>query len=122
MNEGQAICLKCGVAAGKGKGFCAHCGEAVNENAEVCLKCGFKIETEEEAAEKKAGDLGGQDKMAMALVCFFLGGIGIHNFMMGEKRRGIMKIIFCFLCGISGILALIDFVKILTDRYVVDRS
>jgi TM2 domain-containing membrane protein YozV len=57
--------------------------------------------------------------MIMALVCFFLGGIGVHNFMMGEKRRGIKKIIFSFLCGIGGILALIDFVKILTDKYEV---
>ena len=40
--------------------------------------------------------------------------------MMGETKKGIMKIVFCFLCGISGILALIDFIKILMDKYVVD--
>ena len=51
---------------------------------------------------------------------FFLGGIGIHNFMMGETKKGIFKIVMAFCCGIGGILALIDFVKILMDKYVVD--
>ena len=116
LNENQAICLKCGVAVGNGKSFCAHCGAPVNEGAAVCLACGCKLEEEKKAA---AGNLNGQDKIVMALVCFFLGAIGIHNFMMGEKKRGTMKIIFCFICGISGIVALIDFIKILMDKYEV---
>lgn len=58
----------------------------------------------------------------MALVCFFLGGIGIHNFIMGETKKGVMKIVTSFLCGIGGILALIDFVKILMGTYVVDPN
>lgn len=117
MNDNQAICLKCGVAVGTGKAFCKHCGKPVNENAAVCLNCGCKIEDEQEKA--KNGALNGQDKMTMALICFFLGGIGIHNFMMGEKKRGIIKIITFFCCGISSIIALIDFIKILMDKYDV---
>ncbi len=118
MNDNQAICLKCGVAVGEGKAFCKHCGKSVNENAAVCLNCGCKIEDEQE--KTKAGALNGQDKMTMALICFFLGGIGVHNFMMGEKKRGIIKIITFFCCGISSILALIDFIKILMDKYEVN--
>ena len=114
LNENQAICLKCGVAVGDGKGFCANCGNPVNENAAVCLNCGCKIEDKKNAN----GNLNGQDKITMALICFFLGGIGIHNFMMGETKKGIWKIVLSFLCGIGGILALIDLVKILTDKYV----
>ena len=68
----------------------------------------------------KSPNLNGQDKTTMALVCFFLGGWGIHHFMMGEKTKGIHKILFCLLCGISGILALIDFINILTDKYVAE--
>ena len=64
--------------------------------------------------------LNGQDKVVMILICLFLGGLGIHNFMMGETKKGIVKIVasFCFYLG--GILALIDLVKILTDKYEVD--
>ena len=42
--------------------------------------------------------------------------------MMGEKKKGIIKIILSFVCGIGGILALIDFIKILTDTYEVEVS
>ena len=119
MNDNQAICLKCGVATGSGNSHCANCGQPVDPNAAVCLSCGVAIQ-KAKAAGAKAGDLGGQDKITMALVCFFLGGLGIHNFMMGEKKKGITKIIMAFCFGISGILALIDLIKILTDKYEVN--
>ncbi len=115
MNDNQAICLNCGVKTGDGSAFCANCGNALPENAEVCLNCGVAVKS-----AKAAGDLGGQDKVTMALICFFLGGIGIHNFMMGETKKGILKIVLTFCFGISGILALIDFIKILLDKYEVN--
>lgn len=112
MNANQAICLKCGVKQGEGNAFCANCGKPMNPGAEVCLNCGV--------AAKKADDLNGQNKTTMALVCFFLGGIGVHNFMMGETKKGIVKIAATCCFGIGCILALIDFIKILTNSYVVD--
>ena len=118
LNENQAICLKCGVAVGDGKGFCANCGNPVNENAAVCLNCGCKIEDKKNAN----GNLNGQDKITMALICFFLGGIGIHNFMMGESKKGIFKIVSCLCCGLGFIFALVDFIRILCGSYVVDPN
>ena len=112
MNDNQAICLKCGVKTGQGEGYCQNCGQPVAPGAEVCLSCGVAV--------KKAGDYGKYDKMIIALVCFFLGGLGIHNFMLGETKKGVVKIVFSFLCGIGGILALIDFIKILMDKYEVN--
>lgn len=112
MNANQAICLKCGVKTGEGDAYCANCGKPMNPGAEVCLNCGVAV--------KKAGNFGGHDKITMALICFFLGGIGIHNFMMGETKKGIVKIVASLCFGIGCILALIDFVRILTDSYVVD--
>lgn len=111
MNENQAICLNCGVKTGTGKNFCKNCGSGLPAGAEVCMNCGVSV---------KANDLGGQDKVVMALICFFLGGLGIHNFMMGETKKGIVKIITTCCCGIGGILALIDFIKILMDKYTAD--
>lgn len=113
MNENQAICVKCGVKKGEGTNYCSNCGKPMNPGAEVCLSCGV-------AAKKAGGQYAGQDKMVMALICFFLGGIGIHNFMMGETKKGIVKIAATCCFGIGCILALIDFVRILTDSYVVD--
>jgi hypothetical protein len=128
MNDNQAICLKCGVATGTGDSYCSNCGNPVAPNAAVCLSCGVAIQKPAAKGSVANGSvangeyLGGQDKVTMALVCFFLGGFGIHNFMMGEKKKGIIRIVLSLLCGIGGILALIDFVKILTDKYVVELS
>ena len=113
MNDNQAICVACGVKTGVGDKFCANCGKELAPGASVCLNCGV-------AVKKAGGDLAGHDKVVMILVCLFLGGIGIHNFMMGETKKGVFKIIMSLCCGIGGILALIDLVKIAMGSYVVD--
>ncbi len=115
MNDNQAVCLQCGVKAGEGKAHCHHCGNLLPDNADVCLSCGVAV--------PKTGAnryLNGQDKLVMILICFFLGGLGIHNFMMGENKKGIFKIVMSCCCGIGAIFALIDLVKIAMDTYVVD--
>ena len=117
LNDNQAVCLKCGLKVGEGNSYCWNCGNSIAPNAEVCLNCGVSVKK-----NGKAGDLNGQDKIVMILVCLFLGGLGIHNFMMGESKKGIFKIIMSFLCGIGGILALIDLIKIAMGTYVVDST
>ena len=113
MNDNQAICIKCGVKTGEGSNYCANCGAPMNPAATVCMTCGVAV--------KKAG-LGKYDKLTMALIAFFIGGLGVHNFMMGETKKGALKIILMVLtCGVgSSLLALIDFIRILTDSYTVD--
>ena len=51
-----------------------------------------------------------QKKMMMALICFFLGGLGIHRYMMGHTGIGVLMILTGGLCGI---LTLVDFIRIL---------
>ena len=115
INENQEICVKCGVKVGVGTAFCHNCGKELPAGADVCLNCGVSAKK-----APAAGDLGGKDKVTMALICFFLGGLGIHNFMMGETKKGIFKIVMSCCFGIGAILALIDFVKILMDKYEVN--
>lgn len=117
MNANQAICLNCGVEKGKGNLFCPNCGQPVAPEASVCTTCGVALKG------AASGDyLNGKDKITMAIICFFLGSIGIHNFMLGENKKGIFKIIMTCCCGIGTIFALIDFVKILMGSYVVDPT
>lgn len=122
INANQAICIKCGVSVGNGNSYCFNCGNAVSENAEFCIHCGVAIKTKRclNQSHTSGESPGGQDKTTLALICFFLGGFGVHHFIMGEQKKGVMKIALCFVFGISGILALIDFVKILTDKYEVN--
>lgn len=116
MNDNQAICLRCGVQTGQGVSFCSNCGQPVYPGAAICMSCGVAITPD------KKSKLNGQDKTTMALVCFFLGGLGIHNFMMGENKKGVFKIVSSLFCGIGGIFALIDFIKILMDSYQFDPN
>ena len=113
MNDNQVICVKCGVKVGGGNTFCANCGQTIPANADVCMNCGV-------AVKKAGGDLNGQDKIVIILICLFLGGFGIHNFMMGETKKGIFRIIMSLLCGLGSIFALIDLIKIAMGTYVVD--
>lgn len=89
LNDNQAICVKCGVKVGDGSNYCSNCGKEIMPNAEVCMNCGV-------SAKKSKEYLNGQDKIVMILICLFLGGFGIHNFIMGETKRGIFRIIMSF--------------------------
>ena len=122
MNVNQAVCIKCGVLVGNGNSYCANCGAKVSESADVCIHCGVLINSRKSPNKntKLVEYPEGYDKTKMALICFFLGGIGVHNFIIGEKKKGYTKIALCFVFGVSGVLALIEFVKILTDKYEVN--
>ncbi len=119
INANQAVCLKCGVKVGEGTSFCKNCGKEVTPEADVCLNCGIMLKGSIVMSNNQ-NYLNGKDKITMFVICLFLGAIGIHNFMLGETKKGIVKIVGCVLCGISSILALIDAIKIITDKYVVE--
>lgn len=53
-----------------------------------------------------------QSKTTMTLVCFFIGGLGIHRLMMGYSNWWLMLLT----AGGCGIWTLIDFIQILTGK------
>ena len=53
-----------------------------------------------------------QSKTTMILVCFFIGGLGIHRLMMGYSNWWLMLLT----AGGCGIWTLIDFIQILTGK------
>jgi len=57
-----------------------------------------------------------QSKVAMILVCFFIGGLGIHRLMMGYKNWWVMLITL----GGCGIWTLIDFIMIsMEEKFLI---
>ncbi|MBE9118605.1 TM2 domain-containing protein [Lusitaniella coriacea LEGE 07157] len=52
-----------------------------------------------------------KSKVAAALLCWFLGGLGIHRFYLGYTGIGIIQLLTC---GGLFIWAIIDFILILT--------
>ena len=120
LNDNQEFCANCGVKVGGGGRFCQNCGGELMPGANVCEKCGAPAANGQQNGAVSGEYLNGKDKTTMAIICFLLGGLGIHNFMMGENKKGIVKIVASLCFGIGYILAIIDFVKILTGSYVVD--
>jgi len=55
-----------------------------------------------------------KSKVTAALLCFFLGGIGVHRFYVGKVGSGIL---WLFTAGLCGIGVLVDFIKILCGKF-----
>lgn len=55
-----------------------------------------------------------KSKAVAALLCFFLGGLGIHRFYVGKIGSGILMLLTGGLCGI---MTLVDFIMILCGAF-----
>lgn len=60
-----------------------------------------------EVSEKK--------RLVALLLCFFLGGLGIHRFYVGKTGTGILQIVT--IAGFFGIWVLIDFIMIIAGKF-----
>ena len=85
--------------------FCSSCGEVIKSAAEICPKCGVR---------QQAAAATGNNRMVIALVCFFLGGFGIHRFMTGHTGTGVLQLVTLGACGIW---TLIDFIMIVSGSF-----
>ena len=87
---------------------CQGCGKEMHETAVSCPSCG---------AANSLNPKSKHNKVALALLCFFIGFLGVHRFMVGKPGTGILMILTL---GGLGIWTLIDFIMILmgsfTDR------
>jgi hypothetical protein len=93
--------------------YCSNCGLQIDDKAVVCVKCG--VATENMPGTKTLqSNVDGYDWLTTLLLCFFLGGLGVHNFY--TKKTGV-AIAQLLTLGGCGIWALIDFIMILTESY-----
>ena len=116
MDEHAAVCVKCGVKAGDGNRYCPNCGAETVPGAAVCVKCGVALSKPVPAGEQNS-------KMAAGLLGIFLGGLGIHNFYLGNTGRGIIQIVVTFVtCGLGAIWGLIEGIMILTGHIKTDAK
>lgn len=54
-----------------------------------------------------------KNKTTTTILAFFLGGLGIHRFYLGQNLKGILCLLFCW-TFIPAIIAFIDFIIFLT--------
>lgn len=153
LNPGAAVCMRCGVAANYGQqvyrgpqqqgyqGGPQQQAYGYNPGAQQGYQGGPQQQVYPngyngyngnvqrgypDPAAKDAWVPAGKDKTTAILLCFFLGGFGIHNFYLGENKKGILRLVltlFCWLIvpaiGVS-VLVIIDFIKMLIGSYTFD--
>jgi TM2 domain-containing membrane protein YozV len=75
--------------------------------AEICVKCGARVAI---AVDR---DISPKSRIAVTLLAWFLGGLGIHRFYLGKIGTGILMIVTL---GGLGIWSLIDFIVAVTGN------
>lgn len=114
--------------------YCIHCGLQITDDAVFCPYCGGK----QSGMPNHDGQFGfGRDsywqntsfvspksKVVTALLCFFLGGMGIHRFYVGKIPSGLVMMflsIFGFVLYLPlivvGIWSLVDFIIIICGYF-----
>jgi hypothetical protein len=101
------ICLGCGARPLVGTSFCNACGAETNPMAEICLKCGARL------GKALDLDVSPKSRLAVALLAWFVGGLGIHRFYLGKIGTGILMIVTL---GGLGIWTLVDFIVAVTGN------
>ncbi len=72
----------------------------------------------------------GENKKVIAgILGILIGGLGIHKFILGYNKEGIIQILLSFLCGIGAVIGLIEGIIYLTksdqefyDTYQVGKK
>ena len=53
-----------------------------------------------------------KSKLTATLLCWFFGVWGAHKFYIGDNKKGFIYLVLFFVCMVSWIPTLIDFVKL----------
>lgn len=119
IDENAAVCVKCGCAKGTGLSYCHNCGQPMDPGAAFCTSCG--------AAPTPANDPNAKSKLAAGLLGIFLGGLGVHNFYLGNTKKAVVQVLLgtvgaCVAVGpfISSVWGLVEGIMILCGSINVD--
>ncbi|MDR1298550.1 MAG: NINE protein [Deltaproteobacteria bacterium] len=91
---------------------CPYCHSQVSPGAAECPSCRADLASlggvyQQQPHDSDAGYSSPKSQLAVILLCFFLGGLGIHRFYVGRWGLGILLLITL---GGLGVWVIIDFV------------
>ena len=87
--------------------YCHACGSQMHSSAHACPGCG--------AAHQSQGASQSQKRiLPAAILCFFIGFLGVHRFYVGKVGTGILQLVTF---GGLGIWAFIDFIMIVIGSF-----
>jgi TM2 domain-containing membrane protein YozV len=89
--------------------YCRACGSQMHVSAHACPGCGAAHQNQSQDAS-----LSQKRILPAAILCFFLGFLGVHRFYVGKVGTGILQVLTF---GGFGIWALIDFIMIVVGSF-----
>jgi len=128
IQPGVYVCMQCGVPAGVGNKFCPNCGAQTDVNAVMCVNCGVGFLPPQNYAPPGVAQ---KSALAGALLAFFLGTLGIHNFYLGYTSKAVTQLLLTLVgsvitCGLSAIAvqvwAIVEGVQLLTGSITSDGN
>lgn len=87
----------------------AYAEKLKNDKLTLKEKVGLKL-FKKQMLKAEKNTAGSKSQLVAVILCFFLGGLGIHRFYMGYTTIGIIQLLTLGGCGVW---ALIDFIRIL---------
>ncbi len=79
----------------------------------------FKEEAKETLNDMKeswneATNNGENKKLIAGILAIVIGGLGIHKFILGYNKEGVLQILLSFLCGVGAIIGIVEGIIYLT--------
>lgn len=109
IDDKAIACIKCGTDPKKGVAFCSNCGKPTDPKAVICVSCGVGFGSTNKEC----------NKLVAGLLAILLGWLGIHKFIMGYQKEGlIMLLVSVLTCGVGAtvmwIIGIIEGIMYLT--------
>ena len=104
--------------------YCPNCGKELSNQAAACPYCGHPMASaasptsQANPTTQTIKNVSPKSRLAVVLLSFFLGWLGIHRFYVGKVGTGI---IWLFTAGLFGIGNLVDFIMALAGSFT-DKS
>jgi TM2 domain-containing membrane protein YozV len=101
--------------------FCPKCGNEYKEDLNFCSNCGYKLNPKEKDwmsddlhkfSSTDGENVSPKSRAVAAILAYFVGGFGAHNFYLGKTGQGIVMAIFWW-TFIPSIVAFVQFIIIL---------
>ena len=118
LANGAYACIKCGMAPLNGTAYCPQCGQTTNPQAIMCVSCGAGL-----GRMSPMAVAGANNKMTAGICGVLLGSLGIHKFVLGYQKEGIIMLLVSVLgsfvtfgaaAAIMGIIGLVEGIIYLT--------